>query len=87
MKNCNTAALERRLQTLKSNIGNRYQGWFYAVYQDGTRKLMKPLDALQLCSTDDPELVCFESERGKESGIMIEIVNCILHDQKEMRSK
>ena len=79
------AQFDRRLQTLESSIVNQHQGWFYAVYQDGTRKLMRPLDAIQLCSTDDPELVCFEGECDKENGILVEVVNYIRLSQREMK--
>lgn len=69
------AQFDRRLQTLESSIVNQHQGWFYAVYQDGTRKLMRPLDAIQLCSTDDPELISFEGECGAGNCLLVEIVN------------
>lgn len=75
-------SIEKRLHALEALAKESNNGLFTAVYKDGRRRIVTPLEALAICNTSEAwEISSFEGATGSGNGILVEVVNYILHGE------
>lgn len=85
IKNMN---VEKRLQALEEIARNENCGLFTVVYKDGSRRIITPLEALEMCNSyEAAEISRFTGATDEHNGILVEIVNYILHENQAEAGK